>query len=391
MTRLRTLPSFAILYAALYAAFGVASPFWPQYFETRGLTPEQLGALLGLGTAIRLIAGPIANRVADLLAALRSVLAICLALSVISALGLLRAEGFWLLLAIHLLQASALAPTTTISDALATHAAARLPRFEYGWVRGTASAAFVAGTLTAGQVLSHQALTSLVWMHATLLVGAILAVVLVPAPELRQTSLDPSASSVIGGVRELLQLATFRRVIFIAALIYGSHAMHDAFSIIRWTAAGVGAAGSSILWSEAVIAEVVVFVLIGPSLLSRFGPAGAAALAAMAGVVRWAVEAETANIGLLAIVQPLHGFTFALMHLACMRVIADRVPSHLLATAQALYALGPGLVTAVLVWLSGGLYSNYGPRGFLMMAALCVIALMFTVGLRDRTIASPVS
>jgi PPP family 3-phenylpropionic acid transporter len=45
---------------------------------------------------------------------------------------------------------------------------------------------------------------------------------------------------VIGGVRELLGLATFRRVIVITALIYGSHAMHDAFSMIRWTAAGVG-------------------------------------------------------------------------------------------------------------------------------------------------------
>ena len=91
---------------------------------------------------------------------------------------------------------------------------------------------------------------------------------------------------------------------------------------------------------------------------------------------------------MLAFVQPLHGLTFALMHLACMRVIAHSVPAHLAATAQALYAVGPGLATAALVWVSGRLYGAYGPRGFLVMAALCVVALPLTVRLRDRTAAS---
>jgi MFS transporter, PPP family, 3-phenylpropionic acid transporter len=187
----------------------------------------------------------------------------------------------------------------------------------------------------------------------------------------------------MGGVRELLGLRTFRRIILIAALIYGSHAMHDTFSVIRWTAAGVGTAASSILWSEAVAAEVVVFVVVGPLLLHRLGVAGGAALAAAAGILRWVVEAQTATIGMLALVQPLHGFTFALLHLACMRVIANSVPAHLAATAQAFYAVGPGLATAILAWVSGRLYGSYGPPGFLVMAGLCVLSLPLTFKLRD--------
>ena len=35
--------AYILLYAALYAAFGVASPFWPRFFETRALTPSRLG------------------------------------------------------------------------------------------------------------------------------------------------------------------------------------------------------------------------------------------------------------------------------------------------------------------------------------------------------------
>jgi PPP family 3-phenylpropionic acid transporter len=48
------LPRFVVLYAGLYGAFGLASPFFPAFLESRGLQPEQLGILLGLATAVRL-------------------------------------------------------------------------------------------------------------------------------------------------------------------------------------------------------------------------------------------------------------------------------------------------------------------------------------------------
>lgn len=47
------------LYAALYTAFGVASPFWPKYFETRALIPEQIGLILASALLVRLVAGPL--------------------------------------------------------------------------------------------------------------------------------------------------------------------------------------------------------------------------------------------------------------------------------------------------------------------------------------------
>ncbi|MER9216138.1 MFS transporter [Mesorhizobium sp. M0663] len=385
MARLGPLLAFLALYAAMYAAFGTASPFWPRYFEARGLTPEELGVLFGLGNAARLIAGPLANRIADLLGALRITLAVCIGIAVAATLGLAAVQGVFLLLVVYLAQSAGLAPITTLADALAARASVREPGFEYGWVRGAASAAFVAGTLAAGQVLGVFELDAIIWMYAALLAGALAAAALVPESDTgAERAADPVGQSVIGGLRELLGLPTFRRIVMIAALIYGSHAMHDTFSVIRWTAAGVGTAASSILWSEAVGAEVVVFVVVGPILLRRLGVAGAAALAAVAGILRWVVEAETAAIWMLAFVQPLHGITFALLHLACMRVIASSVPAHLAATAQALYAIGPGLATAGLVWVSGQLYGAYGPPGFLMMAGLCVLSLPLVIGLRER-------
>jgi PPP family 3-phenylpropionic acid transporter len=170
----------------------------------------------------------------------------------------------------------------------------------------------------------------------------------------------------------------------VAALILGSHAMHDAFAVIRWSAAGVSPATASMLWSESVAAEVLVFFLIGPALVTWLTPAGALTIAALAGMLRWTVMAQSTAVLALALVQPLHGLTFALLHLACMRLLARLVPSGLEGTAQALYGtVGIGAATAGLTLVSGALYARVGAHGFWAMAALCALAVPLTRQLRQ--------
>jgi MFS transporter, PPP family, 3-phenylpropionic acid transporter len=375
---------YLLLFALMYAAFGVSSPFMPAFFEHRGLAPGQLGALFAAGTAIRLISGPLGGRLADRTQALRAVLALCELLAAIVALSLLSASGFAPLLLISLVQAAALAPTTALADALALGAAQPRdgrPAFEYGWVRGTGSGVFVIGTLLSGQVVGAWGLSSIVVLQAALLVAAAGAASLVPKPARHEpvAAAEPAAPA---GVVALLRTPRFRRVMVLSALVLGSHAMHDTFAVIRWSAAGVTPPMASALWSESVAAEVVVFFLVGPPLLKRLGPAGVIALAAAAGVVRWVVMASSTSVIALALVEPLHGLTFAALHLACMRLIASIVPQPLAATAQAMYALAAGTTTAVLTLASGWLYATIGGRAFLVMALLCAAAMPLTRGLR---------
>jgi PPP family 3-phenylpropionic acid transporter len=380
-----TLLRFLALYALMYAAFGVSSPFMPALFESRGLAPEQLGMLFAAGTGIRLISGPLCGRLADRTQALRAVLTVCTTLAALVAAGLLSAAGFRVLLVISVLHAAALAPITTLADALALSAAAPcggVARFEYGWVRGTGSAVFIIGTLVSGQIVGAWGLTSILVLHAALLCATACAAMLVPAPGRQDVVAAAAEIPPAAGVVEILRLPLFRRVMLVSALILGSHAMHDAFAVIRWSAAGITPAMASVLWSESVAAEVVVFFLVGPALVKRLGAAGAVALAATAGVLRWVVMAVTTDVMALALVQPLHGLTFAALHLACMRLLPTIVPQHLAATAQAMYALGAGATTALLTLASGRLYASLGPHGFLVMALLCSAAVPLSLGLR---------
>ena len=111
-----------------------------------------------------------------------------------------------------------------------------------------------------------------------------------PAPALAFD--DDRAISERASISELLGLPAFQRVVVVGALILGSHALHDSFAVIRWTAAGIASGITGLLWAEAVAAEVIVFLLVGPPLLNRLGPARTAMLAAGIGALRWGVSAK---------------------------------------------------------------------------------------------------
>ena len=168
-------------------------------------------------------------------------------------------------------------------------------------------------------------------------------------------------------------------------MIQGSHALHDGFVVLHWRSVGIGDGTIGVLWSESVAAEVVVFLFLGRWLLNRLGPAGASVLAAAGGVVRWVVLAETTGARASALVEPLHGLTFALQHLACMRLIAAVVPPRLAAAAQAFYGtVAVGVASALLTLGSGPLYARFGAEGFWVMAGLCVAAVPMAWGLRGE-------
>jgi len=130
----------------------------------------------------RLAAGPLVGRLADLVASLRLVLASCIVVAAAAAAAFASANTFWLVLLVALAQAAALAPTTSLADALTVNVAR--PRmagkpFEYGWIRGAASAGFPVGYLVTGQLISPP-----ISVHhlddVALLVAAAAATALVP-------------------------------------------------------------------------------------------------------------------------------------------------------------------------------------------------------------------
>lgn len=374
-------PAFVLLQGALYAAYGTESPFLPSFLAERGLSAGEIGGVLAAGTLMRLAAGPVAGHIADRYDATRAVLGIAAVAAGMISFAYLLGHGLWPLLAISMAHATAIAALAPLADALALGAAEREGSFSYGWVRGAGSAAFVLGTLGSGLLVERAGLASIIVSSGLLFVAMGAAATRVPAVPAR----EDRRSLGLDGIRELLSLSVYRRMLLVAALVIGSHALNDAFAVIRWREAGIGPGTISLLWSAAVASEVLVFVLIGPWLLSRLDTPRVAMLAASVGVIRWSIMATTTAIPVLAVSQLTHGLTFALLHLANMRLIVGIVPRRLAATAQTLYGtLGLGIASAVLTGTVGLLYGRFGAQAFWAMAVLCGLALPFASGLGRR-------
>lgn len=383
------LSRFLLLYVALYAGFGTLSPYLPSLLYSRGLRPEAIAVVLAASSAVRLAAGPATGRLADMLDAPQLILSLCSAAAALIVLAYPASWGLSWLLVIGVFHSAALAPLAPLSDSLALGAAgaalskdAISGRFQYGWVRGAGSAAFIFGLFLSGQAIEYFGIIVAVWLNAAFLAAAAFVARLVPALLPSQDAALATAPE--SGVGALLRLPLYRRIVLVAALIMGSHALHDSFAVIWWGAAGIGPGIAGLLWSLSVAAEVIVFLFVGRPLLNRLGPRGAAMLAAGAGMVRWAVMAETSWLPALVAIEPLHGLTFALLHLTCMRLLAGCVPRHLAATALTLYGtVGVGVPATLLTLASGPLFARFGAHGFWVMAALCTAALPLAQTLRE--------
>ncbi len=373
------LPPFLLLYAALYSAYGAESAYLPSFFQSHGLADRSIGVVLSAGTLVRIVSGPSAGRLADRLGARRGVLAVAALLSGLIGLLYLGAYGVVPLLLVCMAHSCTEATLAPLSDALAVAASSVRGAFRYGWVRGTGSAAFVAGTLLSGQLVDGFGLSCIVPASSALFLVMALSATRVAAPDAVG---DADRGGTLAAARTLLAIPAYRTLLVVAALIIGSHAVNDAFAVITWRGAGYGGTAVSLLWSESVVAEIVVFFVLGPWIVDRVGPAGAASISAAAGLLRWGVMGTTVALPALVAVQALHGLTFALFHLGAMRVIGTAVPERLGATAQAVYGnIALGLASAVLTFASGYLYAGLGLHAFWTMAALCGLALVVTPGL----------
>ena len=255
------LASFLALCADLYSAYGTESAYMPAFLLSQGLPVERIGLVLAAGTVVRIASGTVIGRVADRLQRRKQVLAAAAGLSDPVGWTYLGAFGFLPLLAVSVAHATATASLAPLSDALAVAAASKRSGFQYGRVRGVGSAAFVCGTLFSGQLVDRFGLPCIIAASGVLFLTMAFCAARVSASQ----GGNPSSDATQGAFRILWTISAYRRLIFVAALVIGSHAVNDAFAVITWRAAGSEAI--SLLWSESVAAEVASF------LLKQLGPA----------------------------------------------------------------------------------------------------------------------
>jgi MFS transporter, PPP family, 3-phenylpropionic acid transporter len=246
-------------------------------------------------------------------------------------------------------------------------------------LRAAGSAAFALGTLVSGYQAGGVELATAMWTSGALVLGGGRAVV---AERVAGRIPDLRATMLRDGVL-LLCLPIYRRLLVAAALLEGSHALYDSFSVIRWRSAGIDFFTISALWSRVGVRR-------GGGVPADRALAGAAGRperiegARRRGRCSLLEYRGVRDIARAARLQPA-------LARADLRSVPPRGdPTYrgrglvrLAATAQAIYGtLCVGLAIALLTFASGLLYAPFGGEAFPLVAALCLVAAPIRAGLR---------
>jgi PPP family 3-phenylpropionic acid transporter len=368
----------SLFYGAFFIYLGLSMPFLPAWLAAKGLDAREIGIVLAAPMVVRVVAVPVATRLADRFAMLRRALVAASAASVAGFALLGAAGGFVAILATYALAAVVLAPVLPFADAYALRGL-RGRGASYGSVRLWGSVTFIVANVGGGLLLARFGASDVIWaVVAALALGVAAAIALDPlAPETGETAAPRKAGD------SLWRVPGFVAVVLGASLIQASHAVLYDFATLQWSARGISGPAIGVLWALAVVAEVALFAL-SRRLVDWCGAAGMIMLGGIGGAVRWTVMALDPPTVALPLLQGLHALSFAATHLGTMHYLAQAAPAGRGATAQGDFVAVQGVVFAAAMSLSGVLVEAYGSLAYAAMAAAAAAGAVLAALARSR-------
>lgn len=325
------------LFFTYFAMIGAISPYLALYFADVGLSIAQIGVLVAVPPAMRIVGPPLWGALADRSGRRVPLLRASAAVAVVIALAIW-AVGSWfaaLLVLVALLQ-FATSAQSPLGESMAVSVAAG-DAGRYGRMRLWGSIGFTGGVVLMGPLLDAIGLAGLPLLMA-LLATAVLAVSWrlpeVPAPK------PVAGVPVWGRLREPRIAAFFVScflMMFAHAALYAFYSLYlDGFG---WSKTAIGAA-----WTIGVLAEIVVF-RVQKRLFDRFGALPLLAASFAVAVGRFALIGWGGGALVVVVVgQLLHAVTFGVHHSAVMALLHRWFGVAEQGRAQAMYiTLGYGL------------------------------------------------
>lgn len=355
----------ALFFALYYFGYGTFLPYWALWLGDAGASAGLVGLLLGLGMAVRCagILG-IMGRVRSA----RHLLPVMQGLSVLSLLAFMAFYGWQstvgllvLTLAVNLVY-PALIP---LSEAMASRYIVQT-RLDYGKARLWGSAAFIAANLAVGMLNEYGGSQWILHSMVMSLALLILLTLLQPRPAPAEQPAGRGGDSIM----RVLQRPGVGRFLLITALLQGSHAFYYGFSALYWQQQGYSTTVIGYLWGLGVLAEIMIFAL-DRKWLAQLTARALLAAGLLCALCRWLMLGATTELIWLVLAQLLHAGSFGLSHLGAVRFISRELDEAAVFGAQALYAsIALGMVSGILLMLSGQLYPGLGGHTFWLMAAL---------------------
>lgn len=350
-------------YFFYFASIGAFVPYWGLYLRGEGFTPGQIGELMAIIMATKIIAPNVWGWVADATGRRTLVIRLAALLALLTFSGVTLYTGYWWIAA--------------IMAVFSFFWNAALPQFEaltlnrlgsrthrYAHIRLWGSIGFIASVALLGPLFERVDVGILPWIVLAILAALWLSTLTVS---------EGAAAPVVHGGPSLV--GTLRRPEVLALLIacfmmQASHGPYYAFFTIYLEDNGYSRTMAGQLWALGVVAEVVVFLMMH-RWLPLFGAWRLLLVAILVTAVRWWLLASMPQLlPVMLLTQVMHAASYGLYHAAAISLIHEFFPGRLQGRGQALYSsLSFGLGGAMGSLASGYVWDGIGPHWVYVMAS----------------------
>lgn len=356
-----------LFYATLFANGGAAAVYSALWFESRGLTTAEIGAINAVPLFALLVLTLIVGRIADRAADWRQVIVAGAVIAGVLPLGLFVVDGFWPILIVWSVAALAHAAIVPVIDAAALRMTARTGA-NFGAMRAWGSIGYLAVILATGWLAGAYGPAAFVPLFAGLALVRMAAALSLPAfraPE--PVALAPGASRNLRSVLRpwfVLPLLAF-------ALIHATHLVLNAFQGILWQEQGLSVPVISALVALTAISEIAMFFAFR-RWMARFPARSIILVASLLSLVRWVIMATAPALPVLILLQLSHGFTYAMAFMAATTFIGRWTSDDIAAEAQSFMTMMFQGLSVVTLYGFGWLMGPLSHGAHLVSAALMV-------------------
>jgi len=356
-------------YFFYFAVLGALLPYLGLYFKSLSFTPIEIGQLMGVLLATKVIAPNLWGWLADRSGLSIKWVRLATGLTAVAGVGLIVFDTYWALFA------------TILFFSFFWHAS--LPQFEsytfgclgdekhkYGQIRLWGSVGFIAAVLFIGWQIEQFGVEVLPWDLLALMILVWLTAFLVSdgQPKVHHENSD--------GFITILKRPEVWSLLLVSFLVQLSHGAYYAFFTIQLSELGYDKTTIAWLWALGVIAEIAVFFFMA-GLFKNFSVRFLILLSIVLTLVRWLMNGYLADyLGWMLLAQLLHAASFGLFHAAGIHLIDQYFQGRHHGKGQAVFAASShglggalGMIMAGYAWSFGQAQLAYGVSALMVLMA----------------------
>lgn len=374
------LSSFYFFY---FAALGALVPFWALYLKSLGFSALQIGELMAIPMATKIVApylwGWLGDSLGQRMRLVRSGAFLSLS-TFLLVFWLTDYAGLALAMALFSFFWNAVLPQIEVTTLRFLGSNTPL----YSRIRVWGSVGFMLMVVILGFMVDQWGVSIILPVLALIYAGIWLSSLAIP--EQPQQNHSDSAASLSGILLQPAIVSFFA----ICLLMQFSHGAYYTFFSIYLESEGYSKGVIGQLWALGVAAEVAVYIFFMHKLLLAFSSKTLLLWCLFLAALRWILIALFSEYLLVLIIaQLLHAATFGAFHAAAIDFVHHNFPQHLHGRGQALYSsasFGVGGTLGSLI--SGYLWDSTGATTtFLIFAASAAVAMgILAVGRKSKAV-----